>query len=125
MAHVARLDGMVPSAFLRVFQPLEAFSADEQARWERYLVQVARSPVVRPRYVDRSSSGPFGVMSPADGEHADVRLIDGHTYVSPWRMRLRVLAATLAFDEERPLELSERFVPRREARKAARQLAKL
>ena len=40
----ARLPAMVPSAYLRVFQPLDAFDAEEQAHWERYLLQGARSP---------------------------------------------------------------------------------
>lgn len=125
MAHVARLPEMVPSAYLRVFQPLEAFPAAEQAHWERYLVEATRSPAMRPRYRDRPLTGKVGVMSPADGEHAEFRVVEGHTYVSPWRLRLRVLAATLAFAEERPFELSEQFVPRREARRAARLLAKM
>ena len=37
------------------------------------------------------------MLAPADGEHAEVRVIDGRTFVSPWRMHLRVLAALLSF----------------------------
>ena len=35
----------------------------------------------------------LGIIAPAEGEHAEVRVVDGRTFVSPWRMRLRVLAA--------------------------------
>lgn len=116
---------MVPSAYLRVFQPLDAFESEEQLHWERYLVERARAGSIRPRYADHVTSGALGVMAPADGEHAETRLVDGRTFVSPWRMRLRVLSALLAFEEERPLELSEQYVSRRDAKRAARELAKL
>ena len=125
MDGVARLRGMVPSAWLRVFQPLEAFEAEEQAHWERYLVTRTRSPVVRPKYADRPLTGRLGVMSPADGEHAEIRVVDGRTFVSPWRLRLRVLAAMLSFAESEPIELADCFVPRPEAKRAQRELNRL
>jgi hypothetical protein len=115
---------VVPSAYLRVFQPLDAFERDEQLRWERYLLEHARVPGRRPRYVDRSRGG-LGVIAPADGEHAEVRVVDGRTYVSPWRMRMRVLAAALAFREAKPLELADRFLSRKDGRRAARELSRL
>src|SRR5262245_26323777 len=96
MDRAARLPDVVPSAYLRVFQPLDAFESVEQAHWERYLLHGARSPVIRARYRDRARDG-LGVLSPADGEHADVRIVDGRTYLSPWRVRMRVLAGMLAF----------------------------
>ena len=37
------------------------------------------SPLRRPRH-DRGS---LGMLAPADGEHAEIRVIDGRTYVSP------------------------------------------
>jgi hypothetical protein len=121
----ARLPGVVPSAWLRVFQPLDAFDAHEQAHWERYLVMRTRSPSVRLRYADRPLTGKLGVMSPAGAEHAEVRVLDGKTYVSPWRLRLRVLAATLSFAETEPLELADSFVPKAEVRRARRELGRL
>ena len=45
MATPARLDDVVPSAYLRVFQPLDAFERDEQLHWERYLLDRSRSRV--------------------------------------------------------------------------------
>ena len=47
---------MVPSAYLRVFQPLDAFERDEQLHWERYLVGRSTVRSLRPRYADRPPS---------------------------------------------------------------------
>jgi hypothetical protein len=114
---------VVPSAYLRVFQPLDGFERQEQLHWERYLVErhLRRG---RPRFADRPTEEGLGLLAPADGEHAEVRTVDGRTYVSPHRMRMRVLAAMLAFREAEPFELWERFVPKKEAKAARRQLAK-
>jgi hypothetical protein len=114
----ARLREMVPSAYLRIFQPLDSFDREEQAAWERYLVEHARLPGRPARYVDRSREG-LGVIVPAQGEHAEVRVVDGRTYLSPWRMRMRVLAAAVAFREVKPVELADRFLSKKDARRAA------
>ena len=124
MASVARLPEMVPSAYLRVFQPLDAFGGEEQLRWERYLVSNRWMPGSPRRYRDHAKGG-LGLIAPADGDHAEVRVVDGRTYVSPWRMRMRVLAAGLAFRETRPIELSERFLSRKDAKRVARELKRL
>lgn len=116
---------MVPSAYLRVFQPLDAFERDEQLHWERYLVGRSTVRALRPRYADHPTHGKLGMLVPAGGEHAEVRVIDGRTYVSPWRMKMRTLAATLAFREAQPLELWDQFVPKQEGRRAARELRRV
>jgi hypothetical protein len=115
---------MVPSAYLRVFQPLDAFEGEEQLRWERYLVSNRWLPKSPRRYRDHAKGG-LGLIAPADGDHAEVRVVDGRTYVSPWRMRMRVLAAGLAFRETRPIELSERFLSKKDAKRVARELKRL
>ncbi len=124
MPSVARLPEMVPSAYLRVFQPLDAFEGEEQLRWERYLVSNRWLPGIPRRYRDHAKGG-LGLIAPADGDHAEVRVVDGRTYVSPWRMRMRVLAAGLAFRETRPIELSERFLSKKDAKRVARELRRL
>ena len=124
MPFVARLPEMVPSAYLRVFQPLDAFEGEEQLRWERYLVSNRWLPGSPRRYRDHAKGG-LGLIAPADGDHAEVRVVDGRTYVSPWRMRMRVLAAGLAFRETRPIELSERFLSKKDAKRVARELRRL
>src|SRR4029453_9314129 len=97
----ASLRDVVPSAYLRVFQPLDAFDREEQLRWERYLVSNRWVPGTRRRYRAPPQGG-LGLIAPVDGEHAEVRVVDGRTFVSPWRMRMRVLAAALSFREARP-----------------------
>jgi hypothetical protein len=115
---------VVPSAFLRVFQPLDGFDRDEQLRWERYLLTHTKVPGRRPRYLDRARDG-LGILAPADGDHAEIRVLDGRTYVSPVRMRMRVLAAALAFREARPVELADRFLSKKDGRRAARELSRM
>ncbi len=116
---------MVPSAYLRVFQPLDAFERVEQAHWERYLVERSRVRGLTPRYADRPTVGKLGMLAPAGGEHAEVRVIEGRTYLSPWRLRMRVLAAMLSFRDAQPVELWEQFVPKRDAKRATRELRRL
>jgi hypothetical protein len=125
MLPFARLRDVVPSAYLRVFQPLDGFERQEQVHWERYLVEGSRSTSIRRRYADHETTPGLGVLAPAEGEHAEIRVIDGRTFVSPWRMHLRVLAALLSFSATKPLELSDRFVPKQDAKRAAKELAKL
>ena len=125
MATPARLDGVIPSAYLRVFQPLDAFERDEQLHWERYLLEGSRSTSLRHRYADHRTVGKLGVLAPADGEHAEIRVIDGRTYVSPWRMRMRVLASMLSFREAQPMDLWDQFIPKADGKRAAKDLSKL
>src|SRR5262249_45134913 len=114
---------MAASAYLRVFQSLERFERDEQLHWERYLVQRSRTPG-RPRYVDRVTGEGVGLLAPAGGEEAEVRVIDGRTFISPHRLRLRVLEAITGPPGSEPFELWDMIVPKKEARRARRQLAR-
>ncbi len=120
-----RLRRMVPSAYLRVFQPLEAFRSEEQAEWERFIVGGGRPRPVRPLYRQRVMTGRLGLLAPAEGERAEFRVMEGAYYVCPSRTRLRILASLLSFREVQPLELSDHFVPENEARKAQRELNRL
>jgi len=115
---------MVPSAYLRVFQPLDGFERDEQLHWEQWLL-TRQVPSGRARYADRPTGEGLGLLAPAGPETADVRLFDGRTYLAPHRMRLRVLDAIAVFRDEQPMELWEQIVPKREARKARRELGRL
>jgi hypothetical protein len=115
---------MVPSAYLRVLQPLDGFERQEQLHWERWLV-TGRPAAGLARYADRATGLGVGLLAPAGPETADVRVFEGRTYLAPHRMRLRVLETIAAFREEQPVELWDAFVPKREARRARRQLARL
>jgi hypothetical protein len=114
---------MAPSAYLRVFQPLDGFERDEQLHWERYLLTRQTRPA-RPAFLDRRTGEGIGLLAPADGEHAEVRVLDGRTYLAPDRMRLRVLASMLSLREASDLEFADRFVTKKIARHARRQLGR-
>ena len=116
---------MVPSAELRVFQPLEAFPAHEQAHWERYILGGGMIRPPRPVYRQEAAPRHVGFLMPAVGEGAHVKLIEGTYYVCPLRTRMRVLAGLLAFREAKPFEGSEAFVPPDVARRASRELNKM
>jgi hypothetical protein len=115
---------MVPSAYLRVYQPLDTFERDEQLHWERYLLSGGRAIPRAPRYADRRTVGSLGMLAPSGEEHAEVVVIEGRTYVSPWRIRMRVLGAMLAFRDAEPMELWEQYVPKKDAKRAARDLSR-
>jgi hypothetical protein len=116
---------MVPSAFLRVYQPLDAFERSEQLHWERFLLRGPEVSPALPRYADRRTLGKLGVLAPADADTAEVLHADGRTMISPRRVRMRVLAAMVAFREAQSIDLWEQFVPRKDGRRAARDLARL
>jgi hypothetical protein len=113
------------SAYLRVFQALDTLPDADRARWERSIVQGEHvdppAPVYRQR---RAPGGRLGLLT-VDEERTDVRLMDGHWYVCPSRTRIRVLAGLLSLRETVPGEVAEVLVPESEARRAARELARI
>lgn len=116
------LGPVVPSAELRIYQPLHAFPRDEQAKWERWLV--AGRHRARRGLRDLETAPGVGFLIPArDGARAIVE--DGTTFISPDGMHLQVLAGVLAVLEAPPFDGAERFVPAAEARRAKRDLARL
>jgi hypothetical protein len=118
---------MFPSAYLRVFQPLEAFPPNERAQWERFIVAGGHARPVRPVYREQPTvpEGRLGLLSSAEGDHADILLESGTYYVCPWRTRLRVLASLLSLRESTAPEMVDFLVTEAEARRAARELARL
>ena len=117
-------DGVViRTAYLRVYQPIEAFSEQERKRWAAYSEDG-----------DDVASGGFrswlvSAALPADGlggrltEGCFVRRIDERVLVCPWRTKLRMLAGLLAFRGSVPEEVADVFVPRAQAERAAHELA--
>lgn len=118
---------MIPCAFLRVFRPLDSFVHEERTQWERFIAGGGAPPMARPVYRDEPAAdrSHVGLLASADGEHADVRLIDGTYYVCPWRTKLRILTGIISLRESAPPEIADSFVPESEARRAARELARL
>jgi hypothetical protein len=115
---------MVPSAYLRVFQPLDGFERSEQLHWERWLV-TGRGQTGRARFADRPTGEGVGFLAPGGREAAEVRAFDGRTYLAPHRTRLRVLNAIADQPEEYLADLWDLILPSREARRARRELGKL
>jgi hypothetical protein len=118
---------VIPCAFLRVFRPLGSFAPEEGAEWERFIAGGGAPPVARPVYRDEPAEKRrhVGLLASAQGEHADVRLVDGTYYVCPWRTRLRILTGILSLRESGPPDIGDSFVSEVDARRAARELARL
>ena len=115
---------MVAFAYLRVFQPIEALSAAERGRVERTLRLPARPPSPRVYRHLTAPSGRLGLLEPT-GELPEVRIEAGREYVCPARTRIRVLAAMLSLRDTVAAEVADALVPEAEARRAARELAKM
>ncbi len=83
------------AAYLRVYEPLAAFSEAERARWAEYAAAPNRPR--RAAALDAEQAEALArliamppVAAPAEeSEHAYVRWVDGVTYVCPWQTRLR------------------------------------
>ena len=118
---------MIPSAFLRVFRPLGTFPDEERGEWERYILSGGAPTGGRPVYRDEviEEERRVGLLASAQGEYADVRLVQGQYYVCPWRTRLRILASKLSLRETAPAEMADVFLPDAEARRVARELARI
>jgi hypothetical protein len=118
---------VIPCSYLRIFRPLETFSDEERTQWERYIVSGGPPPAGRPVYREAamSDSRRTGLLAVADSAHAEIRLVEGRYYVCPWHTRLRVLASIVSFRESVADEVADAFVPEAEARRAARELARL
>jgi len=118
---------MIPCAYLRVFRRLDSFQEAERAQWERFIAAGGPPPTHRPVYRDEPTErrGHVGLLASAEGEYADIRFVDGVHYVCPWRTRLRILAGILSLRESGPQEMLETLIPEAEARRAARELARM
>lgn len=115
---------MVPSAELRVYQPLEAFPPHEQAHWERYILDGALS-LRRARYRQEVTPAGHGILVPVGRDGAYVKVLDGAYYVCPWRTRLRVLAGILSFRQASAFDDPAAFVTDPQVRRVRRELRRL
>ena len=104
---------------------MSAFAQAEREHWERYLVDGGAVRRFQPVYRESPAADGLGLLAPSDTEGADFRMVDDECFLSPWRVRVRVLHALLALRESQVAELSEDLVPEHEARKAARELSKM
>jgi hypothetical protein len=118
---------VIPCAYLRVFRPLDTFPPEERAQWERFILEGGAPASRRPVYREEAlmKEGHVGLLASAEGEYADIRLVEGQYFVCPWRTRLRVLSSILSLREAVPVDMLDAFVPESEAKRAARELARL
>jgi hypothetical protein len=114
---------VISTSYLRVYLPASEFSEEDKARW------ASRSEDPIPTGMPSSqrwlvtATLPGGDWTPAEGCFR--REVEGVGYFCPWRLRLRVLTALLAFRGSVPEEVADAFVPRGQAEGAARELASL
>ena len=116
---------MIRTAYLRVYQPLESFAAEERHQWLHAASDApARDALASKRWLIRAALPNDSLVGePAGG--AFIRENGGEVLVCPWRTNLRMLAGLLAFRNSIPEEIAEAFVPESQARRAARELASL
>jgi hypothetical protein len=116
---------VIRTAYLRAYEPLDSFPEDDRARWLSHSEEAAEvgQSVSRKWLIARALPPGGGTADPTEG--AFVRSEADRTLVCPWRFRLRMLAAMLAFRGSMPEEVAEAFVPENLARLAARELATL
>jgi hypothetical protein len=115
---------VVANAYLRIFQRLDTLPEQEQRRWERHIVEGGQMAPRRPIYREGWTRGRLGVIV-AEDDRPEVRFVDGAWYVCPSRTRIRLLASLLSLRETVPPEVADALVPEAEARRAARELAKI
>jgi len=112
------------TAYLRVYQPITAFSPRDRRYWEGY----AESPD-RPKRVNalaaehaeslgRTIATPPVVAPAEESGDAYLRRVNERLYVCPWQTRLRSWRAFGEFTESMPRPMVEAFVPAREADRA-------
>jgi hypothetical protein len=109
------------TAYLRAYEPPEAFTPEEVERWLR---TEDGAPV------ENHDARRWFLMSSiptvdASAEGAIVVQEGEGVLICPRRTRLRMLAGVLAFRNSLPDEVADAFVPEEEARRAAHELATL
>lgn len=106
---------MVPTAYLKAYEPIEAFGREERELW----AQAASAGAVRPRRVFLSAQvGLQEILGVSTGpETAEVLRRGGRSYACPVRTRLRLLASVLAFRRTIPAEVTPAFMSEMEFRR--------
>lgn len=118
---------MVPSAYLRVYQPLDALPVAERDRWRRRLSQGAGivGRAAAPRIEARTTrAGLLPGHRPTGRELAIVRRVGERIHVCPLELDLRAAAALADLRERVPAPVVEAVVPDAEARAALEALSR-
>ncbi|GGO16294.1 hypothetical protein GCM10010116_32900 [Microbispora rosea subsp. aerata] len=117
---------MLPyAAYLRVYEPLTAFTPQDQARWAQYAESRDRPrragalEVEHGEAVRRLLSVPPLPAPERESPNAYLRRVEETLYVCPWQSRLRSWLAFASFRGSVPVKLASRFVPQAIAEQTA------
>lgn len=118
--------GVLPyAAYLRVYEPLTAFTPQDQARWAQYAESRDRPrragalEVEHGEAVRRLLSVPPLPAPERESPNAYLRRVEETLYVCPWQSRLRSWLAFASFRGSVPVKLASRFVPQAIAEQTA------
>ncbi|WP_199725555.1 hypothetical protein [Nocardiopsis sp. Huas11] len=113
---------MLPyTAYLRVYQPIDAFPVRDRRYWEKYSMSSERPRRINALSAEHTASlrrliATPPVVAPAEESgDAYLRRVDERLYVCPWQTRLRSWRAFAEFTTTMPVAVSEAFVPLAEA----------
>ncbi|MFN2609843.1 MAG: hypothetical protein ABR507_03055 [Actinomycetota bacterium] len=117
---------MVPSSYLRIYQPLASFPLEEQDRWAAYIEKNPALPEdTRYTHVSFADASQTGLLYPTMQDHAYLKNVDGKWLVCPWRSKLRILVGMLAYRNSLPPDSANFWIPQDEALKAAGELEEM
>jgi len=105
------------AAYLRVYEPLAAFSGAERSRWAAYasgedLEPVAGAAVEHREALEGLLATPPIAVPAHESDHAFLLRVDGEPYVCPWQTRLRSWVALEELRDSVPDEVLDAFLPR-------------
>lgn len=116
---------MLPyTAYLRVYQPITAFSPRDRRYWKGYAESEDRPKRVNALAAEHAQSLGRAITTPPviapaeESGDAYLRRVNERLYVCPWQTRLRSWRAFDDFSAATPQSLVEAFVPTREAERA-------
>lgn len=117
---------MMPyAAYLRIYEPLSAFTEPDRTRWAAYATSAARSRRMNAlaeectEALRRVVAVPPVLIPERESEHAYVRWAEGVTYVCPWQTRLRSWLALSELRATSAAPLADAFAPEQAERAAA------
>ncbi|WP_187347180.1 hypothetical protein [Nocardiopsis sp. CNR-923] len=116
---------MLPyTAYLRVYQPIDAFAPRDRLHWEEYAGSTDRPRRMNALAAEHAESlgrllaTPPVVAPTEESRDAYLRRVDERLYVCPWQTRLRSWLAFTEFTAATPVLVSGAFVPKCEADRA-------
>ncbi|MDP8930171.1 MAG: hypothetical protein M3O70_16785 [Actinomycetota bacterium] len=118
---------MVPCAYLRVFEPLDAFPVPERERWGRYVTD-GRGLTVGAAVATECRTAAARLITrrpPSEDQAALVRRVGQRIHVCPLALAQRHAEALLAFRDALPEPAASAFVSRDEARAALHAVRRL